>query len=236
MDDKKKKIIDWFVRIILIIIIIFLLLHNCELMKERNNYSDNVPSGNIDIIEITCDKDNVCQDDKKEDNNKKITPAIKEEENKTPLEEEKGLIVYDKDIKWQGDVKARIFTNSMYKKDIIAPETFNTYQFVVKNSTDYNLTYQINFVEDNPYHINMQYKLKKNNTYLIDHYVSANELKLSSMPLDMNNSDTYYLEWKWISSDNDTEIGKTPNANYGLKIEIKAESVDEVYESVEENS
>ena len=46
------------------------------------------------------------------------------------------------------------------------------------------------------------------------------------MPLNSSNNDTYYLEWKWVSSDNDTQIGKAGNASYGLKIEIKAESTN----------
>ena len=39
-------------------------------------------------------------------------------------------------------------------------------------------------------------------------------------------SDTYYLDWKWISSSNDMEIGTNPSASYGLQIEVKAESVN----------
>ena len=70
----------------------------------------------------------------------------------------------------------------------------------------------------------MKYKLKKNDTYLIDHYVSASQLNQANLILDPNNNDTYYLEWKWISSDNDTQIGETPNAKYELKIEVKAVS------------
>jgi len=124
--------------------------------------------------------------------------------------------------------KAKIFTNSMYKfRNVIAPESSNTYQFVVKNATDYNLKYTIDFVESNEHNINMKYKLKKNDTYLIDHYVSASELNISQMMLNVSSNDTYYLEWKWISSSNDTNIGKTPNAYYELAIKVEAESIDE---------
>ena len=116
----------------------------------------------------------------------------------------------------------------MYEfKEIIAPESSNTYQFVVKNGTEYNLKYNISFNESNQYNINMKYKLKKNDTYIIDHYVSASELNVSEMLLDSKKNDTYYLEWKWISSDNDTAIGKTRDAKYSLKIDIKAESIND---------
>lgn len=141
------------------------------------------------------------------------------------------LNVYDSDHKpvvWNGSTDLKIFTNSMYElTDVIAPEDSNTYQFVVKNGTDYQLKYNVKFIETNTYGINMKYKLKKNDTYLIDHYVKASELNIPEMLLNTNQNDTYYLEWKWISSSNDTEIGVMGNAKYGLKIDVKAESVDE---------
>ena len=138
--------------------------------------------------------------------------------------------VYDKDkspVKWNGATDLKIFTKSYYTlPGVIAPESEDIYQFEVKNKTAYNLKYDIKFIESNYYNINMQYKLKKNDTYLIDHYVSASELNVSSMELGVNEQDTYYLEWKWVSSSNDTAIGKSADANYGLKIEIDAESIN----------
>lgn len=140
------------------------------------------------------------------------------------------LSVYDDDhtpVTWDGANDLKIFEKTLYTVDgKIAPESSNTYQFVVRNNTKYNIKYDIDFIETNPYNINMKYKLKKNDTYLIDHYVSASELNITDMPLNSSNNDTYYLEWKWISSDNDTQIGKVGNASYGLKIEIKAESTN----------
>ena len=130
-------------------------------------------------------------------------------------------------VQWNGATDLKIFSNSIYAiPDIIAPESSNTYQFIVRNSTKYKIKYNINFVENNPYHINMKYKLKKNDTYVVDHYVSASELDLANHLLNSNQNDTYYLEWKWISSSNDTKIGHTPNANYRLSIEVKAESTN----------
>ena len=140
------------------------------------------------------------------------------------------LSVYDDEhtpVTWDGANDLKIFEKTLYTMDgKIAPESSNTYQFVVRNNTKYNIKYNIDFIETNPYNINMKYKLKKNDTYLIDHYVPASELNINDMTLDSSNNDTYYLEWKWVSSDNDTQIGKTENANYGLKIEIKAESTN----------
>ena len=41
----------------------------------------------------------------------------------------------------------------------------------------------------------------------IKEVVENSELNISDIILNSKASDTYYLEWKWISSDNDTEIG-----------------------------
>ena len=78
--------------------------------------------------------------------------------------------------------------------------------------------------------MNMKYKLKKGDTYLIDHYVPYNQLNINDMLLNSNSSDTYYLEWKWDgeNDDNDTQIGKnakSSNITYNLKISVEAESV-----------
>ncbi len=139
--------------------------------------------------------------------------------------------VYDNEkppVTWNGADDLKIFTRSIYDvRGVIAPEYSNTYQFVVKNSTEYNIKYKITFNETNLYHINMKYKLKKNDIYVIDHYVSFNELNITDQLLNSDSKDTYYLEWKWVSSDNDTSIGTNPEATYGLQIVVEAESINE---------
>ena len=244
-NNKSEQTKERIIKIILIIVIIILLIHNCCILKKLNN--KKVPSGNVEIIEINCDKDDTCEVEdndsgKKDDNGSNNGSKDLDKDNKNgknnnlPINDdtdeptddgELGLIVEDKDITWSGNTIAKIFTNSMYEfKNKIAPESSNTYQFIVKNATEYNLKYNISFIENNPYSINMKYKLKRNDTYVIDHYVSPSEINVSNILLDSGKNDTYYLEWKWVSSDNDTEIGTNPNAEYELKIDIKAESVN----------
>ncbi len=235
-DNKKKNKTDLIVKIILIIIIIILLIHNCSLIGREKRNNGKIPTGNVDVIEIICDKENVCRTDSDKNNsdtrddkgNKSENTIPASAEKPTPEEEINELIVYDKEITWHDETPAKIFTNSMYElTDVISPESSNTYQFVVKNGTEYNLKYKIDFIENNPYHINMKYKIKKNDTYIIDHYVTANELNVEDVFLNSKTNDTYYLEWKWFSSSNDTEIGLDPNSKYGLKIDIEAESTNE---------
>lgn len=218
MNEKAKKIVDWIVKVALIITIILLLIYNCSLQKNLNNIV--TPTGNVDIIEITCDKDSTCE-------SKPANGNENNDNNNDDVNDDK-FEVYDNIIKWDGVKKAEIFKKTMYaKNDTIAPESNNTYQFVVKNGTEYKLRYSIEFTEDNSHHINIKYKLKKNDDYIIDHYVSYNELNITNILVNSNESDTYYLEWKWISSSNDTSVGKADNATYNLNISIKAESTND---------
>ena len=139
--------------------------------------------------------------------------------------------VYDDDydsVTWNGSNELNIFSKSIYNVDgFIAPESENTYKFIVKNNTIYKIKYNVTFIETNEFNINMKYKLKKNDNYLVNTYSKPSSLSVSNFKLNPGESDTYYLDWKWISSSNDVSIGTNPEANYGLKIEVEAESVNE---------
>ena len=73
----------------------------------------------------------------------------------------------------------------------------------------------------------MRYKLKKNDSYIVNDFSKPSSLSISKFVLKPGESDVYYLDWKWVSSSNDTKIGSNPEAKYELKIEVKAESVSE---------
>ena len=67
------------------------------------------------------------------------------------------------------------------------------------------------------------YKLKKNSSYIAGNksqWVDVDELNTTLATLNSKSTDSYSLEWKWVSSSNDTEVGKTKNAGYSLKINI----------------
>ena len=63
MIKEKSKYLDWSFKICLIAIIIALLIHNCTMMKNKDN--EKIPTGNVNIIEIKCDKDDQCDDNPK---------------------------------------------------------------------------------------------------------------------------------------------------------------------------
>lgn len=135
-------------------------------------------------------------------------------------------------IKWNDETDLAIFEDSANIAKVngkIAPESYGTYKFEVNNGTKYNLKYKISFTETNQYGMNIKYKLKKGDTYIIDHYVNYDELNLDNLTLNTSSSDIYYLEWKWVGDDddNDTQIGTNAKSNdikYGLKIHVEAES------------
>ncbi len=223
MKDKKNTIIY----LTLIVIIIFLLgIIGYIKLKDGDNSSLKVPTGNVDIFEIECDKNCDCSNDNKNDN---VTDDEKtKDENDTPVfGEDDKFSVSDNDVTWNTTNELRIFENPMYENRlIIAPSSTNIYQFVIKNNTIYNIEYNMIFTEENKENINMKYRLLKNKDYVVgneDKWVSYTELSQSNIRVSSKESDTYYLEWKWFDTENDTEIGEKGNVTYSLKINLKAE-------------
>lgn len=149
-------------------------------------------------------------------------------------ETEGDFYVSDNEVaRWNDEKNLKIFEDSSRISKVngkIAPESTGTYRFIINNETSYNLKYNISFTENNQHNMNMKFKLKKGNTYLIDHYVSYDELNINNMTINNHDSETYYLEWKWVGDNdsNDTYIGKnakSANIKYSLKINVEAESV-----------
>ena len=192
-------------------------------------YSDTI-SKNNNIINNNGGNNNNQNNNNNNNNNDNNTNPDEEEQE----ELEDDFYVVDKEkIKWEEESELNIFEDSLSISKVrgkIAPESTGTYKFIVNNGTIYNTLYKITFSENNLSNMNMKYKLKKGNTYLVNHYVSFDELNLENVYLSSRSSDTYYLEWKWVgdNDDNDTRIGKSAQNNeiiYNLKIDIEVESV-----------
>ena len=169
-----------------------------------------------------------------QDNNTKNEETTPEQTPEPEPESDDDFYVNDNEIaRWQDETSLKIFEDSSKISKVngkIAPESTGTYKFVINNGTRYNLKYKITFTENNQHNMNMKYKIKKGNTYLIDHYVSYDELNINNMTVSSNDSETYFLEWKWIGDNDieDTSIGKNAknsNIQYSLKINVEAESV-----------
>ena len=225
--NNKTNIILTLIIIILIIIIILLLF----LKKEKETLK---PSGNIDIFEITCtnncdneDKENQGNNEDKENQENENNDLNNQQEQIDAEIKENFSVINSNGIEWNSTNELNIFSNPMFEmNEIIAPESTNIYQFIVRNNTIYNIKYDLNFIEENEMNIDMKYRLKKNDKYVVgneNEWVKAENLDLSKIILNTKKSDTYYLEWKWFSGENDTLIGEKGNVEYSLKIDIKAE-------------
>ena len=233
MKNKKTSYFYLAIIILLLLVIIWLLIPKKENLKA---------TGNVDIFEIKCDCDDSDSkyDQKNNDDSPKndIIPVInngnknntKDDKNDEPDLDEGKFVVKAK-FNWENNQKINIFANPLYDmNNIIAPGSTNTYKFMVKNSTEYNLKYTVSFVEENEFNINMKYRLKKEDGYLLgddDNWVLGNDLTIENVNFNKKTTDTYYLEWKWFESDNDTVIGKMGSVKYNLKINVKAEEIDE---------
>ena len=224
-------------------------------VKSGTSIKDIIDNNKTIIIYVSKGNTPIIDDEKgnniepKEEENTSSETKEEEKENPNPVvepgteaepigedEEELDNDFYTSDkrvVKWQNETNLKIFEDSTNISKIngkIAPESAGTYKFIVNNGTIYNLKYKITFIETNSYGMNIKYKLKKGDTYIIDHYVSYNELNMENILLNTKSSDTYYLEWKWVgdSDSNDTLIGQNANSNdieYKLEIKIEAESV-----------
>lgn len=224
-ENNKNKITNIVLMLIILILIIIIIL---LLFRGYNNGNNNFSNKEkVNIFEIKCD-DN-CDYEKYCNNNSLDTNNSDEETNKVNgivdgnTNTEVDIDVFDDNKTWNNTADINIFKNSNYVVNgKIAPESTGIYQFIVKNSTSYNVKYNIEFEEINNYHINMKYKLKKNNDYIIEDWVSYSQLTQEKIKLNLNSDDTYYLEWKWFSSDNDNSIGENINSKYELSINIRA--------------
>lgn len=204
--NKKIKALNLFF-CILLIFLIYLLIHQFGLINDKKN---KVPTGNVDIIDI--DGDNITNDINENPNNNI-------DKNKL----DNNFIVKDNYTIWSNK-RLRIFSNQAYEYfSKIAPGVSNSYDFVIKNNNDFPVLVDISMKEVNPYSINMEYKLRSENSFLAGSsfkYVSVKELSQKNIYLKAHSSKLYSLDWKWIDSYNDTEIGEAVDANYKLLVYV----------------
>ena len=249
MDDKKKRVICAIV-LVWMIILSYLLIRSFGHIENNESLT---PTGNVDIFEISCRQ--CCGNEKNDgdtevpstgsvvrkkdsDENENVWHANEEEsgdeqegeegEEKGGEEEDKDLgdvVVYD-DYKIWDNKDLRIFSNPAFEyKNIIAPGSYNSYAFVIRNNNDFDIVADIVFKETNAKNINMQYKLKNDGEFLLgstDNYVPIKDRVIQNVELPANSYKSYILDWKWLDSSNDAEVGFDANSIYKLSIAIRA--------------
>ena len=128
--------------------------------------------------------------------------------------------------------RLEIFNNAAYEyTNKIAPGVSNTYHFVIHNSSDMNLKYYVEMYEDSEYKVNLKYRLKRNNNYVIGNestWVTADELKTAFKNILTSDSDKYSLDWKWFDNDNkaDTLAGVNMRSLYKLNIRVHFDALE----------
>ena len=158
---------------------------------------------------------------------KKSIPSVKPSETSVSNIDEFDGVVYvdDEQGNYSYQNNLNIFSNVAFNyTNKIAPGSFNTYNFEVHNSSNMKLEYKIIFKEESEYDINIKYRIRKNDKYIVgdkDTYIPFNRINIPSGIVNSNSKDRYSLDWKWFDDDEkDTIAGKNMTDDYKLKINI----------------
>lgn len=231
-NEQKRDRIFRLIAIILLIIIIILLFFSR--FGRINNYP--MPTGNVDVFDIDVDVGYADVIDKKDrfetsDNNYDIGKKITSYNSITDKNTLGRVFVDDKNGNYIYQQNLNIFNNAAFQyTNKIAPGVSNTYHFVVHNSSNMNLKYYIEMYEDSEYKVNLKYRLKRKNSYVIGDdqtWVTAQELKTAFENIADSSSDSYSLDWKWFDDDNlsDTIAGENMKSLYKLNVRFYFEAV-----------
>lgn len=206
------------------------------------------PTGHVDVFDIRIGilcrnaDGSSCYDDE-DDFVPEVTPGGRQSNDseekkingKTNTDVEREGIVYadDRNGRYVYQKSLKIFENAAFEyTNKIAPGVSNSYDFKVHNETDNAIRYNIEFVEDSEYAINMHYRLKREGDYIIgsdSEWVGASELASAMKELPIDGVDSYTLDWEWPYESGrdalDTEIGEKMTSEYSLEIKINFEEV-----------
>ena len=144
---------------------------------------------NIDIFDINCN----CQNDNENQDGEEPV-----------FSESNGLGVYDKNVCF-GEGKLKIFENPAYEyKEVIAPGSSNTYQFIIRNINSFDIKVDFSTTEVNKNNVKLKFRLRENNKYIIgdsSKWVTIKDLKYSNIRINSMEYKTYSLDWKWDYSE-----------------------------------
>lgn len=206
---KQKKIVVYAITIFVIFIYIASLFIHCIIdrgkIKDTNSTEIIYPDNNVQGVE---DENNNNNDGEIVDNKDRIR------------------ILQNGQTDWNELKELDIFNNNYFHDEaIIAPGVQGSYNYTIENISEKSCIYEIKYVPENKYNVNMMYKLKKNGKYIAGNentWVTYDKMNVQNEVLTGNSKDIYTIEWKWIDTDYDTEIGETPGADYKMFISVYA--------------
>lgn len=115
---------------------------------------------------------------------------------------------------------------------VIWPGQSGSYEFVVQNMNKDAFVYHISLDEENEHHINMKYRLKLNNVYVVgdkNTYETIDKVKLDNIKILGKGKSLFTLEWTWEKSDNDARIMNEGLATYRIYIDVYSKLIGETY-------
>ena len=145
-----------------------------------------------------------------------------------------GMInVYQNDINVSKNTPIDIFKNEKYDgQKIVAPRSKGSAKFGVKNVTNGDIIYDVGFTDQSNYLVNMKYKLKIDNIYIVgdeNHYVSLDQMKVNDITVVNGSNNIFTIEWYWEDDDpRDVIVGMAePTQYYTLNLVINAREYQE---------
>ena len=231
--SQKKQIIYLIIIALVLAYISLFFIHN---IIDRGQIND-IESGTINFPNKTDTNDiNNNTNDGNKGNN---TTDNKGDNNGTGKKDDNGGKIVDNSdrirVKQYGtqpfeELKELDMFRNFYFDDkaIIAPGVEGSYNFTVENETVNNYTYNITFEEENPYKVNMVYKMKLNGEYIVGsetEWKRHEDFTKYNLPLNSPSTDLYEIEWRWEHTDYDTQIGETPGAYYKMHVDVQATRV-----------
>lgn len=147
-------------------------------------------------------------------------------------EETGGIIISDDEQIFNNGTQINIFRHNSdkVKTDKIAPQSTGIYKFYLKNENAFPIYYNIKLTEENTYSINMKFRLKQGDKYLIgneNEWISISDLTTNDILLSSQTYDAFELEWCWFESSNDTYVGTQVESYYKLFMEVYARQYQE---------
>ena len=105
-------------------------------------------------------------------------------------------------------------------------------KFGVKNVTNGDIIYDVGFTDQSNYLVNMKYKLKIDNIYIVgdeNHYVSLDQMKVNDITVVNGSNNIFTIEWYWEDDDpRDVIVGMAePTQYYTLNLAINAREYQE---------
>lgn len=102
---------------------------------------------------------------------------------------------------------------------IIYPGRNETFYFYVANTNDFSFKCSITFSDINEDGINMKYRLRiANASFENAPWQDISEINVNGLTVEANSKVLCALDWTWLESDKDTEIGEKGSASYSLSI------------------